>query len=422
MNILLIGSGGREHAISKKIKESKRLNKLFILPGNAGTFFEGENLEINSNDFYLIAEFALKNNIDLIVPCSEIQLVNGIVDYFSENIKYKHIKILGPTKLASMLESSKDFSKKLMQKYNIPTAKYATFTSETKNEAYKYLEKSEPPYVLKADGLASGKGVIIVDSLNEAKSSLDEMFSGKFGNSGKKVVIEEFLDGIEVSVFILTDGKSYILLPEAKDYKKIGEGDLGLNTGGMGAISPVKFADNEFMNKVKQRIIEPTLNALKSENILYKGFIFFGLISVEKEPIVIEYNVRPGDPESEVFFPRIESDLIDLFETTVDENLDKIIIKINPKTAATVMLVSGGYPNEFETGKQIFGIENITESTVMHAGTKLIDGKFYTNSGRVMSITSIADTMEDALKKSYKSAEMIKYEGKYYRNDIGFDL
>lgn len=422
MNIILIGSGAREHALAKKIKESKHCEKLFIMPGNAGTQNEGENVNISPDDFQAIADFALKENVQMIVVGPEDPLANGIADFFENDQKLNKIKIMGPNKKAAMLEASKAFAKEFMKKYNIPTASYINVNKDNFGEGIKFLEKLKPPYVLKATGLAAGKGVLIIDDLNEAKASLKEMLDGKFGDAGTTVVIEEFLSGIELSVFVLTDGKSYILLPEAKDYKRIGEGDTGLNTGGMGAVSPVPFADKKFIDKIENKIIKPTIEGIKNENINYKGFIFFGLIKVGEEPYVIEYNVRAGDPETEVFIPRIESDIVELFLAVVNEDIYSKEVQISANAAATVILASGGYPESYKKGMRINDIENIDESIVYHAGTKSENGELITNGGRVIAITSIAENIDEALKKSYRSAEKITFEGKYFRKDIGFDL
>ncbi len=422
MNIILIGSGGREHALAVKIKESKLVDKLYILPGNAGTASVGINVDISSDNFKKIANFAVAKQVKMIVVGTEIPLANGFHDYFFENKKYKHIKIIGPKKDGAKIESSKDFAKKFMLKYNIPTAKYITVSEINKEEGKKFMHSLNQPYVLKADGLAAGKGVLIIDDINDAEKALDEMLDGKFGKASNKVIIEEFLSGNELSVFVLTDGKNYKILPEAKDYKRIGEADTGLNTGGMGAVSPVPFANKEFLKKVENQIIIPTINGLNNEKIDYKGFIFFGLISVNNKPFVIEYNVRAGDPETEVIIPRIESDIVELFLGVSNGTLNEKQIKISPKTAVTVMLVSAGYPEAYSKGKIIKNINKITDSIVFHAGTKYIGNEIITNGGRVIAITSLGNSIEEALKKSYKNAEIIDFEGKNYRNDIGFDL
>ena len=422
MNLLLIGSGGREHALSWKIAQSKLLKRLFIAPGNAGTMQVGTNVAIDVNDFEGIGKFAIKEQIDIIVVGPEEPLVRGIVDYFSNNPELKNIPVIGPSKQGAQLEGSKDFAKKFMIRNNIPTAAYRSFTAVQEAEAQSFLRSMKPPYVLKADGLAAGKGVVIVNSSQEAFDVLREMFAGKFGAAGNKVVIEEFLSGIELSVFALTDGKSYLILPEAKDYKRIGEGDTGLNTGGMGAVSPVSFADKNFMQKVETRIIKPTVDGLRAESIPYKGFIFFGLINVDGDPMVIEYNVRMGDPESEAVIPRIENDLLELFKSTAQETLNLQNIKVSPKTAATVMLVSKGYPENYEKGKRIEGLNLTSDCIVFHAGSASADNNTVTAGGRVIAVTALADDLKTALSKSNKNAEIINFEGKYFRRDIGFDL
>lgn len=422
MNILLLGSGGREHALAWKINQSDKINKLYIAPGNAGTSEVGENINIDILDFEAIKTCVIEKNIDMLVVGPEQPLVDGIGDYFLEDSILQKIPVIGPVKAGAILEGSKDFAKDFMMKYNIPTAKYKSITNSNIEEGKKFLESLSAPYVLKADGLAAGKGVLILDDLDEAKKALEEMLAGQFGDASATVVIEEFLDGIELSVFVITDGKSYKILPEAKDYKRIGEGDTGLNTGGMGAVSPVPFANKEFMQKVEEQIIKPTIQGLISEKIKYKGFIFFGLIKVNGEPVVIEYNVRMGDPETEVVIPRIKSDIVDLFAHTAQETLEEATLEICNEHCTTVMLVSGGYPGSYEKGKRIEKIEGIKNSILFHAGTKQSGENVITNGGRVIALSSYGDNMNDALEKSYKSAEKIVFSGKNYRKDIGFDL
>lgn len=422
MNVLILGSGGREHALAWKIAQSEKLSKLYIAPGNAGTDQLGTNLPISAEDFPAVKEAVLNNNIDLVIVGPEAPLVAGIHDFFLEDEQLKKIPVIGPTKEAAQLEGSKDFAKLFMQKYRIPTGDFRTFFDYTMHEGQKYLEKIKPPYVLKADGLAAGKGVLILDDLQEAQEELEKMIKGKFGQASRKVVVEEFLSGVEISVFILTDGKGYVILPEAKDYKRIGEGDTGLNTGGMGAVSPVPFADKAFMDKVENRIIKPTIEGLRRDGIHYKGFIFFGLISVDGDPYVIEYNVRMGDPEAEVVLPRIKSDLLDLLAAAGENRLEKEAIETDPQTVTTVMLVSGGYPGSYEKGKVITGTEKVDDSIVFHAGTKRSDNDIVTNGGRVIAISSYGENMQEALEKSYRNSEKIEFEKKNYRKDIGFDL
>lgn len=423
MNILILGSGGREHAYAWKLAQSKRIGKLYIAPGNAGTALVGQNVNISATDFEAVKKFVLENRINMVVVGPEDPLVKGVHDFFLADTQLKNIPVIGPQKDGAQLEGSKDFSKRFMFRHNIPTAKYETFTKETLNEGLKFLETLEPPYVLKADGLAAGKGVVIPNTLEEAKKELSDMLAhAKFGNASAKVVIEEFLKGIELSVFVLTDGNSYKILPAAKDYKRIGIGDTGLNTGGMGAISPVPFANNEFIKKVEERVIIPTINGLKKENILYKGFIFIGLMNVNGDPQVIEYNVRMGDPETEVVLPRIKSDLLDLFEGVANGNLNEKNFELDPRFATTVMLVAGGYPEDYKKGDVMTGFENVEGSLVFHAGTKQEGNDVVTNGGRVLALTSFGDTMKDALQLSFANAERIQYQGKYYRTDIGKDL
>jgi len=422
MNVLILGSGGREHTFAWKINQSKKISKLYVAPGNAGTHEIAINVSIKIDDFEAIKLFVLDKNIDMVVVGSEDPLVKGIHDYFIENKELNHISVIGPEKNGAILEGSKEYAKEFMQKHNIPTAKYKTFTNKNIAKAKDFLEQLKAPYVLKADGLAAGKGVLIIDDIDEANNSLKEMLAGKFGKASSKVVIEEFLKGIELSVFVLTDGKDYIILPEAKDYKRIGENDTGLNTGGMGAISPVLFADTQFMNKVENKIIKPTINGLIKDNINYKGFIFIGLMKVEDEPYVIEYNVRMGDPETEVVIPRIKSDLLELFIAVADNKISEKKIEIIEDTVVTVMLVSKGYPEAYEKNKKITGLNNSKKSLLFHAGTKLENNEVFTNGGRVIAISSYGKNMKDALKQSYMAAENIKFEGKNYRKDIGFDL
>lgn len=423
MNILVIGSGGREHTFAYKIAQSSKTNELFIAPGNAGTSELGTNLPISVSDFDGIKSAVLEHNIKLVVVGPEAPLVDGIYDFFQSDEALNSIPVIGPSKEGAQLEGSKEFSKIFMEKHGVPTARYQSFTADNLEEGYSFLETLNPPFVLKADGLAAGKGVLILDDINQAKAELKEMLENqKFGEASATVVIEEFLNGIELSVFVLTDGKNYKILPSAKDYKRIGEGDVGLNTGGMGAISPVPFADDDFINKVEKRIIKPTVNGLQSENIDYKGFIFIGLMNVAGDPFVIEYNVRMGDPETEVVLPRVETDLVDLFEAVGNQTLNEIELNVNPQTATTVMLVSGGYPEAYEKGKVITGFDTVEGSLVFHAGTALKDNQVVTSGGRVMAITSFGNSIEEALAKSYSNIDKIHFDKMNYRRDIGFDL
>jgi len=423
MRVLLLGSGGREHAFAWKMAQSSTLDALFIAPGNAGTRAHGTNVDINTTDFEAVKAFVLEKKINMVVVGPEDLLVLGIHDFFLADNQLRNIPVIGPDKEGAQLEGSKDFSKKFMMRHNIPTAKYATFTKDTLEEGYTFLESLKPPFVLKADGLCAGKGVLILDTLKEAKAELKNMLAdAKFGEASSRVVIEQFLKGIELSVFVITDGDSFKILPEAKDYKRIGEGDVGLNTGGMGAISPVPFADATFKEKIKNQIIIPTVKGLKSEGIVYKGFIFFGLISVKGEPYVIEYNCRMGDPETEVVIPRLKSDLLDLFEGVATGTLSERDVLFDDRSACTVMMVSGGYPEAFEKGKQIYGLNTITDSLVFHAGTSADGPAVMSNGGRVLSITSYGKDLSVALKRSYDSAEKIEFENSYYRSDIGFDV
>ncbi len=423
MNVIIIGSGGREHAFAWKIAQSPKLNKLYIAPGNAGTAEVGTNVDLSVNDFEGIKNFVLSNDINMVVVGPEDPLVNGIHDYFLADDELKNIPVIGPKKDGAELEGSKEFSKKFMQKHGVPTAAYQSFTADNLEEGYAFLETLQPPFVLKADGLAAGKGVLILDNLEEAKSELKNMVAdAKFGAASATVVIEEFLKGIELSVFVLTDGENYKILPSAKDYKRIGEGDTGLNTGGMGAISPVPFADDAFLNKVEEQIVKPTVAGLKADGIDYKGFIFIGLMNDNGNPNVVEYNVRMGDPETEVVIPRIKSDLLDLFEGVANRTLGEKTFEVDERTATTVMLVSGGYPEAYEKGKVMTGFDAIENSIPFHAGTKQDAENVVTNGGRVLALTSYGNDIKDALSKSFANAQKINFDNKYYRTDIGFDL
>ena len=423
MIILLLGSGGREHAFAWKMLQSPLCTQLFVAPGNAGTNQIATNVLLDILDFEVIKDFVISKNIAMVVVGPEDPLVHGIFDFFKNDEILKNIPVIGPSKIGAQLEGSKEFAKEFLVKHNIPTAAYSSFTAATVEDGYKFLETLQPPFVLKADGLAAGKGVLIMQDLHEAKAELHSMLIGsKFGKASSKVVIEEFLDGIELSCFVLTDGKNYKILPTAKDYKKIGVGDTGLNTGGMGAVSPVPFADEILMQKIESRIVKPTIAGLQNDGILYKGFIFIGLIVVQNEPIVIEYNVRMGDPETEVVIPRLKTDLVKLFQAVAAENLHAIDLDIDTRSAATIMLVSGGYPEDFEKGKIISGLENIEESLVFHAGTKQVNVDIVSNGGRVLAITSFGDTCEEAIKKSYQNINKLHFDRMYYRKDIGFDL
>jgi phosphoribosylamine--glycine ligase len=422
MNILILGSGGREHALTWKLAQSKKVNKIFIGPGNAGTINSGTNLKLDPGNFREVKNAVLENSIDMVIVGPEAPLVEGIHDYFLNDSSLKQIPLIGPDKSAARLEGSKDFAKDFLSRHNIPTARYKSFDSSSVKEVPLFLGTLKPPYVIKADGLAAGKGVLIIDDIKEAEEEVKAILNGKFGDAGRKVVIEQFLKGIEVSVFIITDGTSYKLLPEAKDYKRIGERDTGLNTGGMGAVSPVPFADEIFMDKVRKRIIDPTMLGLSEDRIVYKGFIFFGLINVEGDPYVIEYNARLGDPESEVIIPRIKTDLFELIEGVAYGDLEEREIEIDNRSATTVMLVSGGYPGDYKKGLPVTGLDLTKDCVVFHAGTKLAENGVITSGGRVLAVSCYGDSIKEALDKSYKNASLLKFDGIYYRKDIGFDL
>lgn len=423
MRVLLLGSGGREHALSWKITQSSSLEELFIAPGNAGTKLHGKNVNLSVTDFPAIKTFVLENNITMVVVGPEDPLVLGIVDFFEADQEIAHIPVIGPNKEAAQMEGSKDFAKEFMKRHNIPTAKYATFTKDTLEQGFAFLEKMNAPYVLKADGLAAGKGVLILEDLNEAKAELKNMLAdAKFGEASSRVVIEQFLSGVELSCFVITDGDGYKILPEAKDYKRIGEGDKGLNTGGMGALSPVPFANPTFLDKIENQIIIPTIKGFKADGITYKGFVFFGIINVKNEPYVIEYNCRMGDPETEVVIPRLKSDILDLFEGVATTTLSERDVQFEDKSAATVMMVSGGYPEAYEKGKQIFGLNSINDSLVFHAGTKNDGPAVVTSGGRVIAVTSFGKDVASALKTSYKNVEKIEFDKSFFRKDLGFDV
>ncbi|MFD1161302.1 MULTISPECIES: phosphoribosylamine--glycine ligase [Hwangdonia] len=423
MNILILGSGGREHTFAWKIAQSPLCQNLFVAPGNSGTAKIATNVNIGVTDFEAIKTLVLNENIDMVVVGPEDPLVKGVHDFFLNDASVKHVSVIGPQQKAAELEGSKEFAKEFMFRHNIPTAAYQSFTKDSVEKAYAFLETLNPPYVLKADGLAAGKGVVILNDLDEAKAELKSMLvDAKFGAASTKVVIEEFLDGIELSCFVLTDGKNYKILPTAKDYKRIGEGDTGLNTGGMGAVSPVPFATDEFLNKIEERIVKPTIKGFKKDHLPYVGFVFIGLIKVGNDPKVIEYNVRMGDPETEVVLPRLKNDFVEILQAMANQTLDKINIEIDERAATTIMLVSGGYPEAYEKGKEISGVENITDSIPFHAGAIIENGKIVTSGGRVMAITSYGNTYKEAIKKSYQSIEKLHFDKMNYRKDIGFDL
>lgn len=422
MKILIVGSGGREHALGWKIQQSPKVEQLYFAPGNAGTQTLGINLNLNVSDFEGLKKEVISKQIDMVLVGPEVPLVEGISDYFAADADLNTIPVIGPSKAGALLEGSKNFAKKFMERHKIPTARYQTFTAGETDKAASFMKTLQPPYVLKADGLAAGKGVLIIDSFDDAMAELSEMLDGKFGAASNKVVIEEFLSGIELSVFVLTDGINYKILPEAKDYKRIGEGDTGLNTGGMGAVSPVPFAGSEFMKKVEERIIKPTIEGLQKDQIAYKGFVFLGLIKVNDDPYLIEYNVRMGDPETEAVMLRIKSDFVDLLEGVANNELDQKELTFDERTAVTVVLVSGGYPGHYEKGKAIYGMEKVNGSIVFHAGTDSINGDVVSNGGRVLAISSYGENIQDALDQSYRNADEIVFEGKYFRRDLGFDL
>ncbi len=422
MNVLLLGSGGREHALAWKLSESPLLNRLYIAPGNAGTAAVGTNVPVGATDFEALKTFSLDHDIEMIVVGPEAPLVEGVYDFFHGDEETRHIHVIGPSKEGAMLEGSKDFAKNFMVRHCIPTARFLTVSSETIEEGYAFIDSLSSPYVLKADGLAAGKGVLIVNDADDAKRQLGEMLDGQFGEASRRVVIEEFLSGVECSVFVLTDGKSYKILPVAKDYKRIGEGDTGLNTGGMGAVSPVPFADDDFMEKVRARVVEPTVNGLREERIIYKGFIFLGLIRVGEDPKVIEYNARMGDPETQAVIPLVQSDLLDLLLGVATETLDNRSLVLDQRHALTVVMASGGYPGSYVVGKTIVGLDEVTGSLVFHAGTKQADDGVLTSGGRVLAVTSLGETMDEALKTTYCNVEKIRFEKHYFRRDIGTDL